>query len=60
MLTFDFGILLAFIVGNTCDYYTIPKLMIILLIAFGISFSFFPESPTVLVKQNRIIVSIQF
>lgn len=49
---------MAYVLGNSCDYYTIPKFLLVLLIIYAISFSFFPESPTVLVKQNRIAVNI--
>lgn len=52
------GTLLAFVVGNYCDYYTTPMLSIALITVFAILFYFFPESPTFLVKQNRISVSL--
>ena len=58
ILTYNFGNLMAYILGNSCDYYTIPKFLLVLLVIYAISFSFFPESPTVLVKQNRIAVNI--
>ncbi|XP_055301605.1 facilitated trehalose transporter Tret1-like [Sitodiplosis mosellana] len=54
ILTVNFGTLLAFILGNSFDYYTTPTFLLILLFIFAISFAFFPESPTVLVRQNRI------
>lgn len=58
ILTYNFGNLMAYILGNSCDYYTIPKFLLVLLVIYATSFSFFPESPTVLVKQNRIAVNI--
>ncbi|XP_055302945.1 facilitated trehalose transporter Tret1-like [Sitodiplosis mosellana] len=54
MLSGNTGTLLAFVLGNFCDFYTTPIVIIILTIIFAISFFFFPESPIFLFKQNRI------
>lgn len=50
------GILIAFLTGNYCDYYTIPKVALVLSALFSTIFPFFPESPSFLFKQNRISV----
>lgn len=57
MLIYNFGVLLAFLLGNYFDYFMTPKVMIGFLIVFVSLFIFFPESPMVLVKQNKIMVS---
>ncbi|XP_055302942.1 facilitated trehalose transporter Tret1-like [Sitodiplosis mosellana] len=54
VLIANMGILLAFVLGNFCNFYTTPKVIIALTIVFEISFCFFPESPKFLLKQNRI------
>lgn len=56
VLTENIGILMAFILGNYCDFYMIPKFIIALTILFGVLLLFFAESPIFLVKQNRIDV----
>lgn len=58
MLIFNFGVFLAFLLGNFFDYFMTPKVMIALLFTFVSAFMFFPESPIVLVKQNKIKVKI--
>lgn len=57
VLTANMGILLAFVLGNYCDYTMTPKVVIALTVLFVILFSFFPESPSFLMKQNQISVS---
>lgn len=55
----NIGVVLSFILGAYCDFYVTPIVAIVLIIVFVISFSFFPESPTFLIKRNRISVSVQ-
>lgn len=57
VLTWRFGTLLAYILGEYSHYYTTPIITIALVTVFAFSLCFFPESPTFLVKQNRISVS---
>lgn len=52
------GILIAFIMGKYCNFYTTPLVTVALTILFVAMFSMFPESPTFLIKQNRLTVSI--
>lgn len=52
----NFGILLAFTFGNFFDFYTVPILVIALSAIFGVALLFFPESPSFLMKQNKISV----
>lgn len=52
------GILLAFVLGNYCDYFTTPKVVIAMMILFIALFFFFPESPSFLMKQNKVPVSV--
>lgn len=56
-LTENFGILLAYIIGNYFDFYATPQFTIVLTTLFGILLCFFPESPLILVKQEKIAVS---
>lgn len=58
ILSETIGILLIFIFGNYCDYYTPPKVAIALAALCGVLLIFFPESPSFLMKQNRILVSV--
>ncbi|XP_055298714.1 facilitated trehalose transporter Tret1-like [Sitodiplosis mosellana] len=63
VLTCNFGILLAFVFGNYFDFYMTPKFVIMLTIVCGILLYFFPETPSFLIKQNRLSEaekSIQF
>lgn len=57
VLSANLGILIALILGNYCDFFVPPKVVITLCLLFVILFSFFPESPLFLLKQNRISVS---
>lgn len=57
ILSANFGILLAFVIGNYCDFYMSPKVAIVLMIVYIVLFYFFPESPTYLVKQGNLTVS---
>ncbi|XP_037039592.1 facilitated trehalose transporter Tret1-like [Bradysia coprophila] len=54
ILTTNLGLLLSFILGEFCDYNTTPKVTIVLIIIYAILFSIFPESPSALMKQNKI------
>lgn len=53
----NFGILIAFILGHFCDFHTTPMIVIVLIAVCTILLYFFPETPTFLVKQNKISVS---
>lgn len=46
--------------GAHCDFYTTPLITMALTILFVVLFSFFPESPKFLIKQNRLSVSIKY
>lgn len=50
--------LLAFVLGNYCDFFIMPKIAIVLAALCGITLPFFPDTPTFLVKQNKIDVSV--
>lgn len=56
MFCYNIGMILAFVLGAYCDYGTTPKVVIGLTIVFAVSFYFLPETPTVLIKQNKITV----
>lgn len=58
MFCYNIGIVLAFVLGNFCDYGTTPKLIIALTILFAVSMNFLPETPTALLKQSKISVRI--
>lgn len=57
VLAENFGYLLAYIIGNYFDFYAIPKFGILITAIFAILLVFFPESPLILVKQNKMAVS---
>ena len=46
----------SYIIGTFYDFYVAPKVMIVLTVTFGVLLLFFPESPTFLVKQNKLTV----
>lgn len=50
------GILLAYIIGNYCDFYTIPMFAIALTTVFATTLYFLPESSLFLLKQQKINV----
>lgn len=58
ILSAHFGVALAFIFGNYLTYNTSAIFMIVLSVLFAVLFFFFPETPTFLVKQNKIDVFI--
>lgn len=51
------GILVAFILGTFCHFYTTPKLSIGLTMVFAVLITFIPESPYYLIQINEIMVS---
>lgn len=51
------GILVAFVLGTFCHFYTTPKLSIGLTIVFAVLITFIPESPYYLIQINEIMVS---
>lgn len=53
----NFGILLAYIIGNYFEFYAMPLFSIIVTVIFGILLLQIPESPTFLVRKNKIDVS---
>lgn len=57
MFTYNIGILIAFLLGNFCDYYTTPKLVLGLAVLFPFLFNSFPETPSYLFKQKQTTVS---
>lgn len=52
------GIMFAFLLGAFFDYHIMPIVTIALTALFAILFYFFPESPTYLMKQNKLLVNI--
>lgn len=53
----NFGVLLAYIIGNYFKFYAMPLFSIILIAIFAFLLLFIPESPTFLVKQKQFDVS---
>lgn len=53
ILSTNFGMLLIFAAGNILDYHTTPKVMLILPVSFVALFSFFPDTPIYLLRNNR-------
>lgn len=54
MLSSNIGILLMYLAGNVLDYYTTPKVMLLLPASFLILFSLCPETPIYLVRKGRL------
>jgi MFS family permease len=53
ILSCNFGMLLMYLAGNLFDFYSTPKVMIILPVVFVMLFSFFPETPFYLLKHAK-------
>lgn len=53
----NFGVLLAYIIGNYFDYYAMPLFSIILTAVFALLLFTIPESPIYLVRQKQFDVS---
>lgn len=53
----NFGLLLAYIIGNYFDYYAMPLFSIGLTATFALLILFLPEAPLFLMRQNKIEVS---
>lgn len=60
VLSCNIGILFAFVFGNYCSYEFTPKFVCVITILFVCGFYFFPETPSFLLKQNKIMVNVQF
>lgn len=56
VLSCNIGMLIAFTLGNFCDFYTTPIVVIGLTILFAVGILFFPETPSFLMKENQIAV----
>lgn len=54
------GVLFGFIAGNYLSYETVPKVHLIFPVIFLVFYSFFPESPWFLIKQNKLEVRLYF
>jgi MFS family permease len=53
ILSNNLGMLLIYIAGTIFDYYTTPKVMLTLPVAFTLLFSFFPETPVYLLRYKK-------
>lgn len=58
ILFFNLGILFGYICGKYLDYFTVPKVMIVLPIVFVFAFVFLPNTPQFLMKQDKLYVCI--
>lgn len=56
VLSCNMGILLSFIFGHFFQFYVTPIIAIAFTVVFVVSLFFFPESPLVLMKQNKLSV----
>lgn len=54
LLVGHLGLVFAF--GNFCSFQTAPIFMLAVTVLFIVLFSFFPETPTFLIKHNKISV----
>lgn len=57
IFTENIGVVTSYLLGNFCNYYIAPICVICLSMIYAMSFAFFPETPTYLMKQNKVIVS---
>lgn len=53
VLSTNLGMLLVYIAGSVFDYFTTPKLMLLLPLAFVMLFSYFPETPVYLLRYDK-------
>lgn len=53
ILSTNLGMLLMFICGNIFDYFATPKIMLLLPVVFCFLFSFFPETPIFLLRNDE-------
>ncbi|XP_053692016.1 facilitated trehalose transporter Tret1-like [Sabethes cyaneus] len=54
ILHINFGVLASYTVGNYLSYYTIPKVMLCLPVAFLVLVSLLPETPYCLLRKGKI------
>lgn len=54
ILATNFGMLLVYTAGDFFNYYTTPKIMLLLPLTFFVLFAFFPETPSYLLRHNKI------
>lgn len=54
ILSTNFGMLLIYIAGNIFDYFTAPKVMLLLPILFLALFSIFPDTPIYLLRNHKL------
>jgi PHD/YefM family antitoxin component YafN of YafNO toxin-antitoxin module len=63
ILSTNLGMLLIYIAGSTFDYFTTPKVMLLLPLAFSMLFTYFPETPVYLLRYNKpeaAVTSLKF
>lgn len=58
VLSCNIGMLIAFTLGNFCNFYTTPIFVIGLTIVYALCIAFLPETPSFLMKQNKIEVNL--
>lgn len=58
ILFFNLGILIGYICGKCLDYFTVPKVLIVLPIVFAGTFAFLPNTPQFLLKRKKLYVCI--
>lgn len=52
------GVLIAFVVASFTGYYNQIRILIAIPIIFLLIFTYFPETPEYLLKQNQILVNL--
>lgn len=58
MLSYNIGMLLAFALGSFFKYDITPKVTLAVYFVYVVFLFFLPESPSFLIKQNKITVII--
>lgn len=54
----NFGVLVAYVSGTFLDYDKVPYVVIVVPAVFLVGMAFLPETPSVLLRQNKIEVSL--
>ncbi|CRL04325.1 CLUMA_CG017420, isoform A [Clunio marinus] len=60
LLSTNFGMLIIYLCGLVFDYYTTPKVMLGMIFAFVILFSFFNETPIYLLRKGKTEAAVKF
>lgn len=58
-LSVNLGILLGFVAGHYLSFFTVPKCALLFTVTHFVTFIFFPESPTFLMRKDRLNEAVE-